>query len=119
MRRRVNVVVSICPLSNLTSGASVRPENTVTYSADNGDKKICGFFSETASLRRSVFPVLKAIRTVGHFFLRKARMRIIVPRAINVATSVLHFSAFEFIVPVLYSPLFRKVFACILDYSIL
>ena len=34
--------------SNLTPGASVRPENTVTYSAGNGDQKICGVFSETA-----------------------------------------------------------------------
>ena len=53
MRRRVTVVVvsvcvSVCPLSyaHLTSGASVRPENTVTYSAGNGGQNICGVFSE-------------------------------------------------------------------------
>ena len=35
------------------SGASVRPENAVTYSAGNGGKTICGGFSETAPLQRS------------------------------------------------------------------
>ena len=45
--------------SHLTSGASVRPENTVTYSAGKGGKN--GVFSETAPLRRS------SIRSVGHF----------------------------------------------------
>ena len=34
--------VSVCLLTHLTSGASVRPENTVTYSAGNGGQKICG-----------------------------------------------------------------------------
>ena len=38
--------------SHLTSGAFVRPENTVTYSAGNGGRKICGDFSETAPLQR-------------------------------------------------------------------
>ena len=38
--------------SHLTSGASVRPENTVTYLAGNGGLKICGDFSETAPLQR-------------------------------------------------------------------
>ena len=38
--------------SHLTSGASVRPENTVTYLAGNGGRKICGDFSETAPLQR-------------------------------------------------------------------
>ena len=37
--------------SNLTSGASVRPENTVTYSAGNGGQKICGVFFETAPFK--------------------------------------------------------------------
>ena len=36
----------------LTSGASVRTENTVKYSAGNGGQKICGFFSETTVLQR-------------------------------------------------------------------
>ena len=37
--------------SHLTNGASVRPENTVMYSAaaGNGGQKICEVFSETAS----------------------------------------------------------------------
>ena len=46
MHRRVTVVVSVCVCvcvsvkSRLTFGASVRPENTVTYSADNRGQKI-------------------------------------------------------------------------------
>ena len=61
--------------SNLTSGASVRPENPVTYSADNGGQKICGVFSKTARLQRSSTPPLKAICIVGHFPV-EMRMRI-------------------------------------------
>ena len=45
------VCVCVC-LSHLTSGASVRPENTVTYSAGNGGRKICGDFSKTIPLQR-------------------------------------------------------------------
>ena len=43
MRKRVTVVGSVClsVTSHLTSGASVRPENTVTYSAGNGGQNIC------------------------------------------------------------------------------
>ena len=33
---------------NLMSGVSVRPENTVMYSAGNRNQKNCGVFSETA-----------------------------------------------------------------------
>ena len=57
MRRRVTVVVCVSVRSHLTSGASVRPENSVTYSTVNGGRNICGVFSETA------LPPLKA----GHF----------------------------------------------------
>ena len=48
------VVGSVClsVKSHLTSGASVRPENTVTYSAGNGGQNICGVFFETASFKR-------------------------------------------------------------------
>ena len=48
------VFVSVClsVKSHITSGASVRPENTVTYSAGNGSRNICGDFSETAPLQR-------------------------------------------------------------------
>ena len=37
--------------SHLTFGASVRPENTVVYSAGNGGQKICGVFFETAPFK--------------------------------------------------------------------
>ena len=56
---RVTVVVRVCVCvcvsvkSKLTSGASVRPETSVTYSTGNEGQKICGDFSETAPLRRS------------------------------------------------------------------
>ena len=56
MRRRVTVVGSVCGVclcvclcvcvsvtSHLTSGASVRPGNPVTYSAGNGGQKFVGF----------------------------------------------------------------------------
>ena len=51
---RVTVVVRVClsVKSNLTSGASVRPENSVTYSMGNEGQKICGDFSETTPLQR-------------------------------------------------------------------
>ena len=48
----MSVCVCVSVKSHLTSGASVRPENTVTYSAGNGGRKICGDFSETAPLQR-------------------------------------------------------------------
>ena len=58
MRRRVTVVGSVCVcvcvsvcLSHLISGASVRPENTVVYSAGNGGQNICGVFFETAPFK--------------------------------------------------------------------
>ena len=61
------VCVYLSVTSNLTSGASVCPENSVTYSAGNGGQKICGVFSDTASLQRSSTAPLKATHTVGHF----------------------------------------------------
>ena len=69
MRRRVTVVgsVGLSVKSHLTSGASVRRENLVTYSASNGGQNICGVFSETSPLQRSSTPPLKAIPIVGHF----------------------------------------------------
>ena len=51
--RFVCVCVSVSFESHLTSEASVRPENTVTYSAGNKDQNICRVFSETAPLQRS------------------------------------------------------------------
>ena len=49
----VCVCLSVClsVKSNLTSGASFCPENTVTYSAGNGGQKICGVSFETAPFR--------------------------------------------------------------------
>ena len=37
--------------SHLTYGASVRPENAVTYSAGNEGQKICGDLPETTALK--------------------------------------------------------------------
>ena len=50
---RVTVVGSVCVSvkSHLTYGASVRPENAVTYSAGNEGQKICRVFPETAPLQ--------------------------------------------------------------------
>ena len=48
--------VCVSVKSHLTYGASVRPENAVTYSAGNEGKKNCGVFSETAPLQRSSTP---------------------------------------------------------------
>ena len=39
--------------AHFISGASVRPENTVTYSPDNEGPSICGVFSETVPLQIS------------------------------------------------------------------
>ena len=48
----LSVCLSVCVSvkSHLTYGASVRPENAVTYSAGNEGQKICGVFSENAPL---------------------------------------------------------------------
>ena len=50
------VCVCLSVKSHLTSGASVRPENAVTYSAGDEGQNICGVFSETAPLQRSSTP---------------------------------------------------------------
>ena len=47
----VSVCLCLSVKSHLTSGASVRPENSVTYSG-NGGRKVCGDFSETTALQR-------------------------------------------------------------------
>ena len=64
--------------SHLTYGASVRPENAVTYSAGNEGKKICGVFSENAPLLRSsgVAVVFHTFRWPFFFIAKVARMRI-------------------------------------------
>ena len=45
--------VCVSVKSHLTYGVSVRPENTVTYSAGNEGQNFCGVFSENAPLLRS------------------------------------------------------------------
>ena len=49
----LSVCVSVClsVKSNLTYGASVRPENAVTYSAGNEGQKICGDLPETTAFK--------------------------------------------------------------------
>ena len=79
---RVTVVGSVCVSvkSHLTYGASVRPENAVTYSAGNEGQKICGVFSETAPLQRSSTPsVVRLMRSRPFLSLRKMRMRMSSP----------------------------------------
>ena len=77
---RVTVVGCVCVClsvkKHLTYGASVRPENAVTYSAGNEGKKICGVFSETAPLQRSSTPsVVRLMRSRPFLSLRKMCMR--------------------------------------------
>ena len=47
------VCLSVCVSvkSHLTHGASVRPENAVTYSAGNEGRKICGDLPETTTFK--------------------------------------------------------------------
>ena len=61
--------------SHLTYGASVRPENAVTYSAGNEGQKFVGF---SLFCRDPALPPLYGHAYSRPFFLRKARMRIIV-----------------------------------------
>ena len=48
---RVCLCVCLSVKSHVTSGASLRPENTVVYSASNGSQKICGVFFETTPFK--------------------------------------------------------------------
>ena len=58
--------------SHLTYGASVRPENAVTYSAGNEGQKICGVFSEDAPLLRSSGATV-VFHTLGRHFSSKQK----------------------------------------------
>ena len=58
--------------SHLTYGASVRPENAVTYSAGNEGQKICGVFSEDAPLLRSSRVAVVFHNLGGHFLHSKS-----------------------------------------------
>ena len=74
------VCVCLSVKSHLTSGASVRPENAVTYSAGDEGQKFCGVFSETASLQRSSTPaVVRLMRSRPFLSLLKMRMRMSSP----------------------------------------
>ena len=89
MRRRV-LCLCVSVKSHLTSGASVHPENTVTYSASNEGQNICGVYSETAPLPRSSTPSVESHSYHRPFFADSAHayyMHAVAPR-------VLHFSAF-------------------------
>ena len=76
------VCLSVClsVSQHLTSGASVRLENAVTYSTGDEGQKICGVFSETAPLQRSSTPsVVRLMRSRPFLSLRKMRMRMSSP----------------------------------------
>ena len=84
--------------SHLTYGASVRPENAVTYSAGNEGQKICVVFSETAPLQRSstpsvVWPCVQS--AIFPCVFSCTRMRI--SRAHDTPPRVQHFSAFHWV----------------------
>ena len=74
----VCVCVCLSVKSHLTYGASIRPENAVTYSAGNEGQKICGVFSENAPLLRSsgAAVVFHTFRWPFFFIARVVRMRI-------------------------------------------
>ena len=54
MGRSVCQSVSLSVKSHITYGASVRPENAVTFSAGNEGHKICGDFPETTAFKSYV-----------------------------------------------------------------
>ena len=93
-----SVCLSVSVKSHLTSGASVRPENTVTYSVGNGGQKIGGFSLKPLRCRDPVLPPLTAIRTVSHFPAVSVHAHCSITKGheyLNmVAPRVLHFSAF-------------------------
>ena len=70
------VLVSVCVSvkSYLTSGASIHPENTVTYSAGNGGQNICGVSLKPLRCRDPALSPLKAICTVSHFPVESAHV---------------------------------------------
>ena len=77
----VCVCVCLSVKSHLTYGASVRPENAVTYSAGNEGQNICGVFSETAPFRDPALPPLYGHAYSQPFFntyFSCTRMRILV-----------------------------------------
>ena len=109
MQRRVTVVIRVCVSvcmsvclsvkSNLTSGVSVRPENTVTYSASNEGKKFVGFSLKLLRCRDPVLPPLKTIRSVGHFSAESAHAHYRYPERGGFCTLVY---SFIFLCPIYY-----------------
>ena len=93
--------VCVSVKSHLTYGASVRPENAVTYSAGNEGQKNCGVFSETAPLQRSSTPsvvrpcVQSAMRTCVFLVYAHAYFSCIYAR--DTPPRVQHFSAFHWV----------------------
>ena len=71
------VVVSVClsvflsVKSNLTSSASVRPENAATYSTCNKGQNICGVFSENASFQSYVTSGIVRLTVQSAIFSRR------------------------------------------------
>ena len=64
---------------HLTSGASVRLENDITYSAGNEGQNFCGVFSETAPLQRSSTSCIVWLSVRSAIFpYAETRMRIII-----------------------------------------
>ena len=62
------VCVCLSVKSHLTSGASVRPENSATYSVGNEGQKNCGVFSETPSFQSyGTSCIVRLPIAVGHF----------------------------------------------------
>ena len=76
----LGLCVCLSVKSHLTYGASVRPENAVTYSTGNEGQKICGIFSENAPLLRSsqVVIVFHTFRWPCFFIAKVVRIHIII-----------------------------------------
>ena len=90
--------VCVSVKSHLTYGASVRPENAVTYSTGNEGQKICGVFSETAPLQRSSTPsVVRPCVQSANFPCVYAHAYFSCIYAHDTPPRVQHFSAFHYI----------------------
>ena len=61
------VSVHLSIKSHLTPGASVRPENSATYSAGNKSQKNVAFSLKLCHSRATALPALYAYHAVGHF----------------------------------------------------
>ena len=63
--------VCVSVKSHLTSGASVTPENSATYSLGNEDQKNVAFSLKLCRSRATALPALYGYRAVGHFLSAK------------------------------------------------